>query len=236
MKQGGIGGRVRVLGCVLAATLLPSILASCGGQRPLNVVMRDGKTALRGGDAAKAATDFGEYVERKPDVLEARYGLARGLMGSGRSREAVEHLIFCLDVDPLNDEYADALAEAMYDSNERDGLTAFLARHAAERGRPSDFIRQGTYAQKLGNPDEAQQAFKTAAKLDQGRSVRVQRTLANFYGSVGDSKRRVERLRMAYWLNPADEGLVDEIRAAGEIPGPTFGIMPTEWVDPAMSK
>ncbi len=209
------------------------LLTSCGGQRPLHVVLKDGNHALRTGDPTAAVADFGEYVERKPDYIEARYGLGRALIAAGRPREAVEHLIFVLDVDPLNDAYADSLAEAMYASNERDALTAFLARYASERGRVTDFTRQGVYAQKLGNLDEAQQALRTAAKLDQGRTARVQRTLANFYGSLGDRERQVERLRMAYWINATDDGLVEQIRAAGEVPGPTFAKQPTEWVAPA---
>jgi tetratricopeptide (TPR) repeat protein len=234
-KQSGLGVfiagvRAAVVIGVAASALL---LASCGGQRPLHVVLKDGNHALKTGDAETAVADFSEYVERKPDLIEARYGLARALMAAGRPREAVEHLIFVLDVDPLNDAYADSLAEAMYASNERDALTAFLARYASERGRVTDFTRQGVYAQKLGNLDEAQQALKTAAKLDQGRTAGVQRNLADFYGSLGDRDRQVERLRMAYWIDSNDAGLVESIRAAGEIPGPTFGMQPTEWVAPA---
>ena len=140
----------------------------------------------------------------------------------------MEQLNICTDVSPLNDSYLDAQAQAMFESNEGEALQGLLARAASERGRVTDYLRQGHYAVLLGNLDEARQAFLTASKLDQGKSWQVQREIADFYAKVGDREKQVRRLRMAFYLNPENEALLAEIRRVGEVPGPTFGLLPEE--------
>lgn len=203
-------------------------MAGCESQRPLFAIMDEGKFALQNQRYAQARDDFAEYVKRRPDSTEARYYYGQALIGTNQPREAIEQLNVAVDVSPLDDRYLDAQAEAMYQANEREALTVLLARAASERGRVSDYLRLGTYAQKLGNLDEAQQAFLTAAKLDLGQTARIQRALADFYGSVGDKEKQVRRLRMAYYLTPEDPELVKEIRRVGEIPGPSFAQQPEE--------
>lgn len=203
-------------------------LGGCQTQRPLFAIMKEGKFALDHQNYQQARDDFAEYVDRRPDAVDARYLYGRALIETNQPREAIEQLNIAVDVAPLNDDYLDAQAEAMYRANEREALTVLLARAASERGRVSDYLRLGRYAQRLGSLDEAQQAFLTAAKLDLGRTASVQRNLADFYGSVGDKEKQVRRLRMAYYLTPQDDELVKEIRRVGEIPGPSFAMQPEE--------
>lgn len=211
---------------VLLLTSLAFILGACA--RPLHVILSDADDAYRRGDYAAAKTDYATYVERRPEEVDVRYRLGQALVANGEPRPAVEQLNICTDVAPLNDKYLDAQAEAMYLAKEFEALQMLLARAASERGRVLDYVRQGTYAVRMGNLDEAQQAYLTASKLDQGRSWRVQRGLADFYGSVGDRARQVRRLRMAFFLNPDNPNLLAEIRRLGEVPGPTFGLVPEE--------
>lgn len=204
------------------------VLSACAGPRPLHVVESDGDYHFDTAQYPKAVTDYSEYVNRKPDNVEVRYKLARSLIAADQPRPAIEQLTVCTDVDPLNDRYLDAQAQALHAAGEREALVAILSRAASERGRVTDYLRLGVYQQKLGNLDEAQQALLTAAKLDLGRSWKVQRALADFYGSVGDAPRQIRRLRMAYYLEPNNPETLQEIRRLGEVPGPTFGLLPEE--------
>lgn len=216
----------RTLATLLVAALLP--LGACNKQRPLHVVLRNGDIAAEHGQHEVAVKEYGEFIERRPEASEVRYKLAKSLTASGHPRQAIEQLNVALDVEPLHDDYLDALAEAMYAANERDALTALLARAASERGRVRDYLRQGVYSSKLGNADEAQQSLLTAAKLDQGMSVAPQKALADFYGQMGDRQRQVRRLRMAYFLDPDNKEVNADIRRLGEVPGPTLGLRPEE--------
>jgi tetratricopeptide (TPR) repeat protein len=220
--------RALVVGGLCVVALLGSGLGGCATRRSLPVVQADAERAFSLRQWDKAANDYAEYVQRKPDANDMRFMLAQSQLAGGRPREALEHLIIALDVDPLNEDILAAHAEALYASGEREALTAFLNRAASERGRVQDYLRMATYQQKLGHPDEAQTALLTAAKLDDGRSFSVQKSFADFYKSYGDRRRYVQRLRMAYFLQPDNAELVKEIREAGEIPGPTFALAPTE--------
>jgi tetratricopeptide (TPR) repeat protein len=189
-------------------------------------VKADGEFALSHGDYDRAKDDFSEYVRRRPEDVDVRYKLAKAHLGANEPKPAIEQLNIALDVEPLNDTFLDAQAEAMFKAGQREALTELLARNAAERGRVSDYLRQGAYAARMGNADEAQQALMTAAKLDGGKSVVPQRALADFYGSIGDRTQQVKHLRMAYAIEPANAETLKEIRRIGEVPGPSFALTP----------
>lgn len=215
--------------CLSIAMLLAAV-GGCTNQRPLHIVKENAEFASQHARYDVAKLDYEEYIRRKPDDVEVRYQYARALIDGGEPKPAIQELNTCLDVYPLNDTYLDALSEAMYKAGERESLTALLARNASERGRVSDFLRQGIYAAKIGNVDEAQQALKTAAKLDAGKTVSPQRALADFYGSLGDRNKQVRHLRMAYFIEPANPDTLKEVRRVGEIPGPSFGLAPDDVV------
>lgn len=208
--------------------MVAAVLGGCNTQRPLFAVLDDGKFNLEHGHYERARDDFAEYIERRPDAVDVRYLYGKSLIETNQARQAIEQLNVAVDLAPLNDTYLDAQAEAMYRANEREALTVLLSRAASERGRVTDYLRLGTYSQKLGNLDEAQQSFLTAAKLDLGQTASVQRALADFYGSIGDKEKQVRRLKMAYYLDSDNQELYKEIRRVGEIPGPSFGIKPEE--------
>ncbi|HYE60464.1 MAG TPA: tetratricopeptide repeat protein [Phycisphaerales bacterium] len=216
--------------CLCLTLALLAAVGGCTNQRPLHIVKENAEFAAQHSRYDVAKTDYEEYVRRKPDDVEVRYAYARTLIDAGEPKAAIYELNTCLDVYPLNDTYLDALCEAMYKAGEREALTALLARNASERGRVSDFLRQGIYAAKIGNADEAQQALKTAAKLDGGKTVAPQRALADFYGSLGDRPKQVRHLRMAYFIEPANPDTLKEVRRIGEIPGPSFALAPDDVV------
>ncbi|MBL9000405.1 MAG: hypothetical protein JNK25_04645 [Phycisphaerae bacterium] len=217
---------------VIRAALLVGIAVhccACGGQRPLHVILKDGEFASKTGQYDKAIADLGEYVARKPEEHRVRYELALAYIGAGQPRKAVEELNICLDVKPLNDDYLNAYARALYDSGERDALLLILRRYAAERGRVSDYIRLGEWSSRIGNADESKEALLTAAKIDQGLNIGPQLALANFYASVGDKRQEVRRVRMAYFIDPTSKAVLDYARRLGEVPGPTFPLKPEEY-------
>lgn len=219
------------IGGLLLATLLAT-MAGCATQRPLHILHADAANAAKFGDAEVAKADYEEYITRKPDDPEKRYEYSQVLMKLGDYRGAMEQLNIACDVDPTNDKYLDAYAEAMFAANERDALTTNLTRATLERGRVSDYLRLGRFSVRLGNADEAQQSFLTAAKLDQGRTVGPQLELAEFYGSMGDRPRQIRRLRMAYAIEPANPDVLAKARELGEVVGPSFGLMPEEAIVP----
>lgn len=218
--------RLRLL---VLASLAALSIAGCTNQRSMNELQRDGDLGLKHENWELARSSYEEFVTRKPEDHLAQYKLGIALTKLGDCRNAMRHLALALEVRPLDDDYADAFAEALYCAGERDELTATVARLATERGQPRDYVRWGTYAAKLGNIDEAQQALLTGARLDRGTHLFPQRALANFYRDLNDHERYIKRLRMCYWLVPQDEELIKEIRAAGEIPGPTFALQPEEF-------
>lgn len=89
-------------------------------------------------------------------------------------------------------------------------------------------MRLGRFSSRMGHPDEAKEAYMTAARLDAGQSFKVQKEIASFFETLGDKQNAVRRLRMAYWLNPSDPEVLAAIRRMGEIPGPSFGMPPAE--------
>lgn len=222
-----------LLRSILAFGWTVAALSACTTQRPLPVVKQSGEQNLFSHKYAAAEKDFAEYILRKPDDNEVRFRLGQTLIGAKKPQDAIGHLTTALDVDPKNDQIQDSLAEALYRAQEREELTQFVNRMASEHGRASDYIRIAKYTQLLGHPDEAQQALVTAAKVDGGKSYKVQKALADFYGSINDRQNQVRRLRMAYFLDPENPELEKAIRAAGQVPGPTFALVPEELTPPA---
>jgi len=213
---------------LILGALALTTLAGCSGQRPLHRIKSDAEHHLRYGRFEQAQADYELYLAQRPDATQTRYELAQVYLATNQPRRAMQELQICTDVYPLNDEYLDLQANAMYQAGDRDALITLLTRQTSERQRPTDYLRLGTYQGFIGNADEAEQALLTAAKLDGGQSLKYQRSLADFYKAIGDTAKYVERLRYSYYLAPMDAGLAQAIRDAGEIPGPTFGRAPVE--------
>lgn len=228
-----VSRHIIIANCVLAGLATVGVLGGCTDQKSLGALARDGDLGLKHENWELARASYSEFVDRKPEDHRARYKLGVAQTKLGQCRDAMRNLALALEVRPLDDDYADAYAEALLCANERDELTATVARLANERGKARDFVRWGRYAGKLGNLDEAQQALLTGARLDRGMNEFPQRALADFYRDLGDRERYIRRLRMLYWLNPTDEKLIAEIREAGEVVGPTFGMRPEEYAPPA---
>jgi tetratricopeptide (TPR) repeat protein len=215
-------------GLVVGVTVLAAALAGCSGQRPLNRVLEAGDRAMEARQYEAALAEYREYVDRDPSAVDVRAKLARTMLETGDTARAREQATIAFNVRPLNEEYADLLAEAMYAADEREALVDFLQRQVAERGRVSDYIRLGRFSKRLGNADEALVAFNTAARVDAGRTVAPHLALAEFYEQIGDQRQQVQRLRMALFIEPDNLRIQEQLRALGEVVGPSLPLRPTE--------
>ncbi len=213
---------------LLAAGAMGILVAGCTNTRPLHSIRSSGDQNLYYGAYDAAAKDYAEYLERAPQDHRVRFNYGQALLKANRPAEARKEFKIASDIEPLNDEYFDGYCEAMFQAKEFADLTTALQRRAHNTPRVQDWTRAGKFSQRMGHPDEAEQAFLLAAKVDGGRTPSVQRDLADFYGEVGRRDKQVERLRMAYYLDSKNEKLIEQIRLAGEVPGPTFGRPPAE--------
>lgn len=211
------------------------LTAACAGPactqregRAPGQVFWDANRAYERGDYAAAAADYEEYIQVRPGDTEGRLGLGRSLLILGNAEEAIDHLWVAYDARPQEDARAELLAEAMYQAGQTQELIQFLRERTEQPGRVQDYITLGEYAALCGLPDEAEPAFITAARLDRGQTVTPQIALAEFYESVGDTQQAVQRYRMALWIDEDNEDIKQRVRALGEIPGPTFAIIPEE--------
>lgn len=219
----------RVVLAVVAVCVWAVCVGSWGcAQRSLLSVRESGITAYERGEYDRALADFEEYIERSPGHWQARAYLGRTLLAMGRTRQAREHLWVAYSQRLEDDEVFDWLAEGLYADGQYDELYRLLRQRTIDRGTPGDYVRLAEYAMRTGDPDEARRALLTAARIDRGRSAEVQIALADFYEAIGDEREALRRLRMAYYLSPGDTELAERIRGYGEVPGPTFGIVPTE--------
>src|SRR5690606_29227347 len=107
------------------------------------------------------------------------------------------------------------LARAYFETGRTDDLYRFLRGLTEARARVEDYIRLGEYAARLGDPDGAEHALLTAAKIDKGQTVAPQLALARFYRTIGDNANALKRYRMAYYLDPKDEAIARAIRELG---------------------
>ncbi len=214
----------RVFWLFLAA---PLALGACQ-QRALHMVEASGERAMERGDYVTAANEYAEVVDQRPGRWQARVELAKALLEMDRPAEAREQLEVAYTVEPEHEEVLNLLAEAMLASGDVDAMTTELRQRARVRNTVGDWMRLGIFLQRAGDFDNAEQALLTAARLDEGESVGPQMALASLYREAGDDEAALRRLRMALYLDPSNERVQQSIRSYGEIPGPTYALVPDE--------
>jgi Flp pilus assembly protein TadD len=207
--------------------LAPVVLAGCQ-QRALHMVEASGERAMERGDFKTAADEYSEVIERRPGRWTARVELAKALLAMEMPAEARENLEVAYTVEPENEEVLNLLAEAMLESGDVGAMTTELRQRARTRNTVGDWMRLGIFLQRAGDLDGAEQALLTAARIDGGRSAPPQMALASLYREAGDEASALRRLRMALYVEPGSEKVQQAIRSYGEIPGPTYVLVPEE--------
>jgi tetratricopeptide (TPR) repeat protein len=213
---------------IVAGTLALMLIGGCTATRPLPTVREHGDRAFIKGDYAKAASDYQEYATRKPGEAEVHRRLADSLLKENQPFEALTHAQQAFDLRPGEPEYIETYAEALLATGKSDYLHKFLRSLAQDRGGVSDWVRLGRFTARMGDADGAEAALTTAATMDRGQTIEPQLALANLYRSIGATEREKERLRMALYIDPKNEAVMQRLRELGEIPGPSLVLQPTE--------
>ena len=213
---------------ILAAFSVTLLAGGCAKQRTLPKVRLDGDRALERQNFDKAQTDYAEAVARDPGDYRHRVGLGRAFMGQGQYDEAREQFELAYATRPDDPEVLELLADSMLAAGDNAALYDLLHTRAEARQTAEAWFLLGRYMVQAGDIDVAERALLTAARMDNGQTAEVQLALADFYESVGDREKALERLRMALYLDPQNEALMLRIREYGEVPGPSFALQPSE--------
>lgn len=185
-----------------------------------------GEHAFSRAEYGDAATNYGQIADRYPGDWEAQYRLGQSLLELDRPEEARRALEIAMTRRPNNADVADALAEAIYRTDNQSDLFAFLRGRTNEQQTVYSYLRLARYASDVGDPDNAKVALETAVEIDQGRTVEPYLQFATFAEGIGDFDLAVRRLRQAYGIDPRDERVTDRLIALNEVPGPTIALPP----------
>ncbi len=212
------------------------VLVGCGPT--LSDLHIEGVRAYRAGELARAQAIFEAVLEKHPERAETLYFMARcyHTLARGKYREdntpgalkAVEDAIFyysqAIEAFPgyqaalegknraleLKGKYQKALELAEW-AKDYAGPAAerhiFLAKELLERG---DY-------------DGALNYFKQAVAMEP-RNAKAHAELGRFYVRLGNNRRAIELLQRAYELNPAEPGVVRDLRRLGATPRPPLGL------------
>ncbi|MCB9849044.1 MAG: tetratricopeptide repeat protein [Phycisphaeraceae bacterium] len=214
--------------CLTLALLSGTLLSGCATSRPLPYVREQGDKAMDRQNYTLAKAEFEEVVQRDPTDWRSRSKLASVYEQLGQYPQMREQMAVAYDLRPEDPEILDLYCESMRLSQDNDALIRFLRDLSVSPGRVEDFLRLGYYASQVGDVDEAERALLTGARLDRGQSVEPQMALATFFAKLGDDEHALQRLRMALFLDPENESIKEAIRSYGEIPGPSYAVVPTE--------
>jgi Tfp pilus assembly protein PilF len=214
-----------------AALALAALLLGVGGcqTRSLVAVRESGDQHYQFGEYDAALTDYKEYVERQPGNAHVHHMMGMTYLKLGNTGLGREQLYIASTLRMEDDDIFRGLCEGLYQDKKYDDLNRLLRQRTVDRGRMQDWALLAEYSQKLGDKDEAQRAWLTAAQVSGGRAVEPQLGLARLYLETGDKARARKRLAMAYWLDPSNQDTVALIRQMNEVPGPTFGMPPEEF-------
>ncbi len=193
----------------------------------------DGDAAVEKGQIDRAIVAYSAAIERHSGAFEARRKLAALLIDRGEYQEAREHILLVLTQEPNDPEVLDLSARALVGTGDAEGVERTLGTRARRTNAPSDWARYGGALAALGDTDAAESALLRAARMDQGQTADYQVALGELYRQIGDERRAMQRYRMALYLDVQSEMAQEGIRALGEVPGPSFALMPTEARDAA---
>lgn len=212
----------------LAIVAMVGLTACNRNTRTTADVRAAGNRAYAQGDYATALAEYRLLTEEHPFSPRAKFDVGRTLLAMGNAREAAAELEIAYRVDPTVPELLETMTDAFVAANRHDDLFAILQSRARQSGDIADWTRLGVAMQRVGSMDEADAAFRTAARIDGGKSAEPQLRLAQFYQAIGDEEREMQRLRAVMYIDPANESARQRLRELGITPGPTLAIQPPE--------
>ncbi len=210
---------------LLSAALLS--LTGCG-PRSLVAVRDAGDQHFQYAEYDAALSDYQEYIDRNPGNAHVHQMMGNTFVKIGKTGLGCEQLKVAHTIRLEDDDVFADLCACLYADKKLDDLNRILRERTIGRGRMQDWALLAMYAEKLGDKDESQRAWLTAAQVDGGRSVQPQLGLAKLYLTVGDRERARKRIAMAYYCDPNNAEVNQLVRQMNEIPGPTYGMVPEE--------
>ncbi len=220
----------RLLFVLVSIGMLAGALCS-GGCESNDQLRMQGRLALQKGDLEQAETKLSRAVDNESTDWESQWLLGRTYLAQNRPLDARSSLARAWAVrghGPETPQIVDDLAEAHLRGGENDRLSLVLQEAADRYGTAYDFMRQGNYLSKIGDVDNAQLAYRTAARFTAPDDTEPWLKLADLYEAHQDHQKAVEALQTAYRIKPTDPRIERRLRLLGEIPGPTLPAPPAE--------
>ncbi|MCE9591402.1 MAG: hypothetical protein K8S99_12855 [Planctomycetes bacterium] len=190
---------------------------------------QQGINALEVNDIPRAETNFAKAVKQDDTDWRAMYYLGLVRNRQHRPSEAkviLERALTLAPSRPETTDILDELAESIYQQNEPPLLSAMLQKACEDYGTPRDYMRQGKYLGKIGDPDGAKVAFRKAIRRSNFKDPEPFLALADYLESVGDTEGTILNLRYAYYLLPNSGRIMERFRQYGLVPGPTLKLEP----------
>lgn len=205
------------------------LLATAGCQSSVDL-RHDGVLAMNRGDNHLAVHKLTQAVEKNPSSTRNHFQLGRAYLASDQNIKAQYQLEKALALRPnspeLTPDILDNLAEAIYRQDRPESLFAFLDQHVSNNPTTRDYLRQGKFLAKAGDPDTARTAFSKAAYFAQPSDPEPYIAIADFYTSIGDQPNAVIALRYANYVDPGNLEVAERLRRFGIVPGPTITTAP----------
>ncbi len=202
---------------------LPLFTAGCQTAVDLR---NEGILALNRGQNELALEKLTRAVERDASSARNHYQLGRAYLALDRNIKAQYQLEKAYALRPndkhLTPSILDHLAESLFRQERMENLFAFLDKQVAQDGTTRDFLRQGEYLAKAGDPDAARLAFRKAAYFADLDDPEPYIAIADFYTAIGDQPNAITALRYANYVDDGNLGVAERLRRFGIVPGPTI--------------
>jgi hypothetical protein len=195
----------------------------------------DGDVYFEAKQWANAVPLYEQYLSMRPGEHITRYRLGICYLRLNKPSEAAEHLRLAHGQRPANQDYLEALSQALFAAERNDELFRILRSRALDLQTRDDWLRLGRYADKMKDRDTTLTSYLSAARVDRGRSWQPHVALYDHYRSMGQRAEAVNRLRMAYFVAPLQSEVTSRVKEAGVIVGPTFGLRPAEMAAPRVA-
>lgn len=222
--QGHASGRMAGLWLLAAALLL-----TAGCHKPNSFLRKDGMDAYAQKEYEAAHKSFAQAVKQDSADWKAHYYLGLIALEQDRPLDAQLSLERALSLRVEYPESAvilDALAQSLLEQSKYANLAAVLQQATDRYGRSSDYLRQGIFLGRSGDVDGAKVAFKKAIRFAAADDPTPFIELAAFYDSLGAGAEALMALRQAYYVDPYNVRVNEEIRRHGMVPGPTIAVEP----------
>ncbi len=219
----------RLGGAVLPALACVMALTTAGCQTALDL-REQGRVALNRGQPEVALEKLSASVDRDPAAAASQYYLGMAYLELDRALDAQYALEKAHALRPndksLTPQVLDALAEALFRQDRTANLFAFLDKQVATYATTRDYLRQGEFLSRAGDPDAARLSFRKAAYFADPGDVEPYIAIADFYTSINDQPNAVTSLRYANYVAPGNLDVAERLRQFGIVPGPTIAQAP----------